>query len=161
MPPWLPAPGELKFQGEMRLSDEEIKLFRLWAERGAPLGDAKAPPSPPVFAAGWQLGKPDLILHARKPYVLAAGGTDNYWNFIFPTEEKGRRWVKAIEIHPGEKRVVDHANILVGRLHSSRAHEKTPGEGFPGMELRIEPETFDPDSHFFFWKPGSVPHEEP
>jgi len=161
MPPWLPAPGELKFQGEMRLSNEEIKLFRLWAEQGAPLGDEKAPPSAPAFASGWQLGKPDLILHARKAYLLAAGGTDNYWNFIFPTEEKGTRWVKAIEIHPGEKRVVHHANILVDRLHSSRAQEKNPGDGFPGMELRIESETFDPDSHFFFWKPGSVPHEEP
>jgi tetratricopeptide (TPR) repeat protein len=29
------------------------------------------------------------------------------------------------------------------------------------MELRIESESFDPDSHLFFWKPGSVPHEEP
>jgi len=29
------------------------------------------------------------------------------------------------------------------------------------MELRIESETFDPDSHFFFWKPGSLPLEEP
>lgn len=161
MPPWLPAPGELKFQGEMRLSDEEIKLFRLWAEQGAPRGDAKDLPSVPTFASGWQLGKPDLILHARKPYVLAAGSIDNYWNFIFPTQEKGTRWVKAIEIHPGEKRVVHHANILVDRLHSSRAQEKNPGEGFPGMELRIESETFDPDSHFFFWKPGSISHEEP
>ena len=31
----------------------------------------------------------------------------------------------------------------------------------PGMELRIESESFDPDSHLFFWKPGSSPHEEP
>jgi tetratricopeptide (TPR) repeat protein len=27
--------------------------------------------------------------------------------------------------------------------------------------LRIESETFDPDSHIFFWKPGSLPHVEP
>jgi len=160
MPPWLPAPGNLKFQGEMRLSDEEISSFRLWADEGAPRGDAKDLPPAPAFRSGWQLGKPDLILRARKPYILAAGGSDNYWNFIFPTEEKGTRWVKAIEIHPGEKRVVHHANILVDRLHSSRTQEKSPGDGFPGMELRIESETFDPDSHFFFWKPGSVPHEE-
>jgi len=161
MPPWLPAPNSLKFQGEMRLSDEEIRLFRLWADEGAPRGDAKELPPAPSFGSGWQLGKPDLILRARKPYVLAAGGTDNYWNFVFPTQEKSMRWVKAIEIHPGEKRVVHHANILVDRLHSSRAREKNPGDGFPGMELRIESEAFDPDSHFFFWKPGSVPHAEP
>jgi len=161
MPPWLPAPGSLKFQGEMRLSDEEIRLFRSWAEQGAPRGDAKDLPPPPTFASGWRLGKPDVVLRARKAYVLPAGGSDNYWNFIFPTQEKGTHWVKAIEIHPGEKRVVHHANILVDRRHSSRAQEKNPGDGFPGMELRIEAETFDPDSHFFFWKPGSVPHEEP
>ena len=69
--------------------------------------------------------------------------------------------MKAIEIQPGEKRVVHHANVLLDRQESSRSQEKHPGDGFPGMELRIESETFDPDSHLFFWKPGSVPHVEP
>jgi tetratricopeptide (TPR) repeat protein len=161
MPPWLPAPGEFRFQGEMRLSDDQIALFQRWAEQGAPRGAAADLPPAPKFTAGWQLGKPDLVLRARKPYVLPAGGADNYWNFIFPTRLEGVRWVKAIEIRPGEKRVVHHANILVDRLRTSRAQEKQPGDGFPGMELRIESESFDPDSHLFFWKPGSTPHEEP
>jgi tetratricopeptide (TPR) repeat protein len=161
MPPWLPAPGEFKFVGEMRLSNEQIALFKRWAEQGAPQGDPRDLPPAPKFTPGWQLGKPDLILHARKPYALAASGTDNYWNFIFPTDFSDVRWVKSIEIHPGEKRVVHHANILLDRMHSSRAQEKHPGDGFPGMELRIESEFFDPDSHIFFWKPGSAPHVEP
>jgi tetratricopeptide (TPR) repeat protein len=29
------------------------------------------------------------------------------------------------------------------------------------MELTIESEAFDPDSHFLFWKPGSIPYVEP
>jgi tetratricopeptide (TPR) repeat protein len=161
MPPWLPALGEFRFQGEMRLSDAQIALFQKWAEQGAPRGDAAELFSTPQFASGWELGKPDLVLRARKAYALPAGGTDNYWNFIFPTRVDGTRWIKAIEIRPGEKRVVHHANILVDRQHSSRAQEKHPGDGFPGMELRIESESFDPDSHLFFWKPGSSPHEEP
>ena len=161
MPPWLPAPGEFKFVGEMRLSDQQIALFKDWAEQGAPQGDPRDLPPAPKFTPGWQLGKPDLILQARKPYALAASGSDNYWNFIFPTDFADVRWVKSIEIRPGEKRVIHHANILLDRMHSSRAQEKHPGEGFPGMELRIESESFDPDSHIFFWKPGSVPHVEP
>ena len=161
MPPWLPEPGELKFAGELRLSDEHIALFKKWAEEGAPEGNAGDLPPAPKFTPGWQLGKPDLVLHAKKPYALAASGTDNYWNFIFPTDFPTTRWVKAIEIRPGEKRVVHHANILLDREQSSRSQEKHPGDGFPGMELRIESETFDPDSHIFFWKPGSVPHVEP
>lgn len=161
MPPWLPEPGELKFAGELRLSDEHIGMFKRWADEGAPQGEAKDLPPAPQFTPGWQLGKPDLVLHAKKAYTLAASGTDNYWNFIFPTDFPTTRWVKAIEIRPGEKRVVHHANILLDRMQSSRSQERHPGDGFPGMELRIESETFDPDSHIFFWKPGSVPHVEP
>ena len=161
MPPWLPAPGEYKFDGEMRLSDGQIALFNHWAEQGAPQGDPRDLPATPRFTSNWQLGKPDLILEAKKPYALAASGSDNYWNFILRTDVPGTRWVKAIEIQPGEKRVVHHANVLLDRLQSSRSQEKRPGDGFPGMELRIESETFDPDSHLFFWKPGSSPHVEP
>jgi Flp pilus assembly protein TadD len=161
MPPWLPEPGELKFAGELRLSDEQIGIFKRWAEEGAPQGEAKDLPLRPQFTPGWQLGKPDLVLHAKKAYTLAASGTDDYWNFIFPTDFPTARWVKAIEIRPGEKRVVHHANILLDRMQSSRSQERHPGDGFPGMELRIESETFDPDSHIFFWKPGSLPHVEP
>lgn len=161
MPPWLPEPGELKFAGELRLSDEQIGIFKRWADEGAPQGEAKDLPLRPQFTPGWQLGEPDLVLHAKKAYTLAASGTDNYWNFIFPTDFPATHWVKAIEIRPGEKRVVHHANILLDRMQSSRSQERHPGDGFPGMELRIESETFDPDSHIFFWKPGSVPHVEP
>jgi tetratricopeptide (TPR) repeat protein len=39
--------------------------------------------------------------------------------------------------------------------------EKVPGAGFPGMDLNIESDTFDPDSHFLFWKPGGSPFVEP
>ena len=161
MPPWLPEPSDLKFSGDLRLSDEQVALFQHWAEQGAPEGEPRDATSPPQFTPGWQLGKPDAILRARKPYALPARGNDNYWNFIFPTNFPATRWVRAIEIRPGEKRVVHHANILIDRLHSSRSQEKHPGDGFPGMELRIESESFDPDSHIFFWKPGSVPHVEP
>lgn len=161
MPPWLPSPSDLKFTGDLRLTDQEIALFQRWSEEGAPQGDPRDLPALPQFTPGWQLGKPDAILRARKPYALPASGSDNYWNFIFTTNFPSTRWVRAIEIRPGEKRVVHHANILIDRLHSSRAQEKHPGDGFPGMELRIESESFDPDSHIFFWKPGSVPHVEP
>jgi len=71
------------------------------------------------------------------------------------------RWLKAIEIRPGDKRLVHHANVLVDREQNARQQEKEPGAGFAGMELTIESEVFDPDSHFLFWKPGSAPYVEP
>ena len=161
MPPWLPEPQTLKFADERRLSDEQIALIQKWVDGGMLQGNPADLPPKPQFVQGWQLGKPDLIVRAAKPFMLPASGIDTYWNFILAIPVNETRWVKAVEIRPGDKRLVHHANILVDRLELSRKLEKEPGEGFGGMELRIESELFDPDSHFLFWKPGTVPYVEP
>ncbi len=161
MPPWLPELQALKFADEPRLLDEQIATIRKWVEEGAPEGNPADLPSPPKSVEGWQLGQPDLVLKAATPYLLPASGSDLYWNFIFPVPIDRTRWVRAVEIRPGDKRFVHHANILVDRLQNSRQREKEPGAGFEGMEIKIESETFDPDSHFLFWKPGTVPYLEP
>jgi Tfp pilus assembly protein PilF/mono/diheme cytochrome c family protein len=161
MPPWLPDSGELKFADELRLSDAEIALIQTWVDQGEIEGKPSDLPPQPAFSAGWQLGKPDVIVRAEKPYLLPASGSDSYWNFVFRTPVHRSRWLKAIEIRPGDKRLVHHANVLVDREESGRRLEKEPGAGFGGMELIIESEAFDPDSHFLFWKPGSPPYVEP
>ncbi|HUC53988.1 MAG TPA: tetratricopeptide repeat protein [Candidatus Cybelea sp.] len=161
MPPWLPEPGELKFADELRLTAGQIALFQKWVDQGAEEGEPSDLPPAPKFVAGWQLGQPDQVIKAEKPFVLPASGSDMYWNFIFRTPVDRTRWLKAIEIRPGDKRVVHHANILVDRAQTARRQEAQPGAGFAGMEIKIASETFDPDSHFFFWKPGTVPLPEP
>jgi tetratricopeptide (TPR) repeat protein/mono/diheme cytochrome c family protein len=161
MPPWLPELQELRFADELRLSDEQITLIQKWVEHGAVEGAPADLRAAPRFVPGWQLGQPDKIVEAEKPYTLPASGSDMYWNFIFRTPVGRTRWLKAIEIRPGDKRVVHHANILVDRGRSARHQESERGAGFAGMELKIESETFDPDSHFLFWKPGTVTKPEP
>jgi Flp pilus assembly protein TadD len=161
MPPWLPDDQGPKFADDLRLSESEIALIQNWVQQGAPEGDAADRPVLPHFVEGWQLGKPDVIARATRPYTLAAGGTDSYWNFVFRNPVDRTRWLKAIEIRPGDKRLVHHANVLVDRQETARHEEKEPGAGFSGMELTIESEVFDPDSHFLFWKPGSIPYTEP
>ena len=161
MPPWLPEPQDLRFADELRLSDEQIALIQRWVEEGAVEGTPADLPPAPQFVPGWQLGRPDEIIEAEKPYTLPPSGSDMYWNFVFRTPVDRVRWLKAIEIRPGDKRVVHHANILVDRNQSARRLEAEPHTGFPGMELKIESESFDPDSHFLFWKPGTVPRPEP
>jgi tetratricopeptide (TPR) repeat protein len=161
MPPWLPEPQKLKFADEIRLSDAEIKLIQDWIKQGEVEGNPADLPPAPKFVEGWRLGKPDLVLTASKPLTLPPSGTDTYWNFIFPVPIQETRWVKAVEIRPGDKRYVHHANILVDREGSSRRRETEPGAGFGGMEIRIESQVFDPDSHLLFWKPGTVPYVEP
>ena len=161
MPPWLPDRQKLKFSDELRLSDAEIQMLQRWVEQGEVEGNPADLPPQPKFVEGWRLGKPDLILTATKPLTLPPSGTDTYWNFIFPVPINKTRWVKAVEIRPGDKRYVHHANIMVDRAGSSRSRETEPGAGFGGMEIRVESQVFDPDSHLLFWKPGTVPSVEP
>ena len=162
MPPWLPEPGFGEFAGERRLSDSHIELIERWIEAGTPEGQSQDLPPAPKFKEGWQLGEPDLILTIPTAYTLSPEGSDVYRNFIFKFPLESRRYVRALEIRPGNRRVVHHANLLIDRNRSSRWKDGQDGQpGFPGMELRIEASALDPESHFLFWKPGSVLTEEP
>ncbi len=160
MPPWLPEPGHGEFAEERRLTDAEVQLIQDWVKQGAPLGTGRVP-QPPRFSDEWQLGTPDLILRVSQPYQLSADGSEIFWNFILPVPITTTRWVKAIEVRPGNSKAFHHANVILDRSRASRRQEKTPGAGFPGMDLNVEEETFDPDGHFLSWKPGSSPVVEP
>jgi tetratricopeptide (TPR) repeat protein len=161
MPPWLPEHGYGDFADERRLTADEISTVASWVSAGAPEGPAAELPPAPSFHDDWQLGTPDLVIEAASSFPLPASGPDIYWNCIFTPGLTARRWVRAIEIRPGERRLVHHANLLVDRMGSARAQETAPGKGFPGMDLVLMRSPFDPDGHFLFWKPGAAPHVEP
>lgn len=161
MPPWLPQPGYGDFVEERRLTDAQIQLIQEWVKAGSPAGSHTGAPPVPQSTGEWRLGKPDLELHVAKPYQLAAEGPEVFWNFVIPVPLTTTRWVRAVEIRPGAPRVIHHASIIVDRSRSSRRREKTPGAGFPGMDLTVAETTFDPDGTFLAWKPGSVPLVEP
>ena len=162
MPPWLPEPGYGEFADARRLSDEQIRTFRLWVEQGMIEGDKSDLPPAPSFNEAWQIGRPDLIVEMPQAYTLPAGTTDLFRNFVIPLPVTKTRYVKAVEFLPGDKKIFHHANILIDRTGGSRRRdEQDPEVGFGGMDVAIESESFDPDSHFLFWKPGSAPWVEP
>jgi tetratricopeptide (TPR) repeat protein/mono/diheme cytochrome c family protein len=162
MPPWPPDPGYGEFEGERRLSDEQIALIQRWVGEGAPEGDPAQRPAAPQFAAGWQLGPPDLVLEAAEPFTVPATGTDVFRNLVVPVPLTAARWVRALELRPGNKAVVHHANVLLDRTGSARRLDASdPGPGFGGMDVELESDSFEPDSHFLFWKPGTAAVSEP
>ncbi len=162
MPPWLPEPGYGEFAGERRLNDAQIGTIRQWVEQGMIEGEAVDLPPTPKFNEGWQLGQPDLIIKMPQPYTLPAGTTDVFRNFVIPIPITKTQYVKAVELLPGNKKIFHHANILIDRTGASRRRDEQDREaGFGGMDVAIESDSFDPDSHFLFWKPGSAPTVEP
>ena len=162
MPPWPPEPGHGRFIGERRLSEAEIATLAAWQRAGSPEGDAAALPPAPTFTPGWQLGTPDLVLSAPAPFTLPAEGADTFWNVVLPASVDRPRYVRAVEILPGNKQVVHHANIVLDRSGMGRELDaQAPGVGFPGMDIEVVSDAFEPDSHFLFWKPGTPAVPEP
>ncbi|WP_158941588.1 lipopolysaccharide assembly protein LapB [Granulicella sp. S190] len=163
MPPWLPEPGFGNFADSRRLSSEDLELLKLWVEGGMPEGDPGEAPKAPIFSGEWQLGPPDLILKVTSPMQVPASGPDLFRNFILPVPIAETKYVRAMEIRPGAAQVVHHANMLIDRTASfRRQHPDDWKEGIPGMELAVDSgDSFDPDSHFLFWKPDSPALVEP
>lgn len=155
MPPWLPEHGKVAFLGERGLSDEEIALIGQWAAQGAPQGDPADLPPLPRFTEGWQLGEPDMVLTMDKAFTVPAGGNDVFRNFVLPIPTSAPRWVKAVELRPGNPKVVHHAVMQVDSSRSSqRRDEEDADPGFPGMDMAgSEP----PGGLLLGWTPGKLP----
>jgi len=164
MPPWPPQAGFGDFADERRLTGEEIRLLSAWADEGAPEGPPQGRPDPPRFNDGWQLGTPDLVVRMPVSFAIPADGTDVFRNFVLRTGLTSTKYVRAADLRLNNTRVVHHANIVLDRAQSLRRREGEDGHpGFPGMDLLTEAAAgdFDPDSHFLFWKPGTVVRPEP
>jgi len=148
MPPWKPEPGYGRFQGERRLGADEIQKIAQWALAGAPEGDPRQLPPPPKFAAGWQLGPPDLVAQMPKPFTVPADGPDLYQCFVVPLPVAELKYERAVEFRPGNAQVVHHALMFLDPMHSAR-HNGTsyPCFGTPG---------FLPSGALGGWSPGSA-----
>lgn len=161
MPPWLPEAGHGEFEDERRLSETQIQMIQTWVKQGAVAGRLSDAPPAPKFSSEWTLGQPNMILHVAKPYHLPPDGGEVFWNFVIPVPITQTRWIKAMEVRPGNPKVFHHANVIIDRSGSALRKEPSPGAGFEGMDLTVEEDTFDPDGHFLSWKPGSRPLVEP
>ncbi len=163
MPPWLPDPAYGKFVGERSLNDAQIETIQQWVANGMPEGDAADMPPLPEFHDDWQLGKPDLIVKVPQPYVLLAGGNTESWpRFVLPVPFTGTHYVKGIEIHPGDPKVVHHCYIVTDRsdvLHITNGEVYETGS--TGMETRFASGGSELDSRFLTWRPGTPPYFEP
>ncbi|MBM3782490.1 MAG: tetratricopeptide repeat protein [Acidobacteria bacterium] len=154
MPPWKVDPAIGHFADQRPLSAGELDRLEAWVTAGTPEGDPAAAPRPPTFADGWLLGTPDLIVTLPEAFVLNADPSDTFRIFALPVPIRERRYVRGIEFHPGNPRVVHHANIRVDRTPTSRRLDAAdPLPGYDGLMPRTAEY---PDGHFLGWTPGQV-----
>ena len=63
MPPWKPDSPPGVFEGDPRLSEQQLLVVRRWLEAGAPRGDVGDRSPAPAASSDWELGQPDLVVH--------------------------------------------------------------------------------------------------
>ena len=160
MPPWLPEPGSGPFVNERRLEPEAVAVIQQWVQDGAPRGDARDLPPRPSWTDGWQLGTPDLIVQVPQPFVLQPGSLDVFRNFAIPIPIATTRYVRGIEVRPGNAKVVHHASLSLDRTRASRLRDEAdPAPGFSGA--MFSDTARNPESRALGWTPGMTPSFEP
>jgi hypothetical protein len=153
MPPWLPA--EPRFEHARKLTADEIAVLAQWAQAGAPPGDLALAPPLPRFPDGWQMGKPDLEAQTRTAFQVPADGPDLYQCFDIPAPATQSHYVRAIDIRPGNPKVVHHAILFQDTTGTARQRDVGTGYacfGTPG---------FLPARGLGGWTPGSLPFQTP
>lgn len=116
MPPWFASPEHGNFGNDRRMSDEDKQLIYDWVASGAPEGNPDELPEPPTYLSEWQLSQePDFIAAiCEEPFKVAAEGTIEYQYFFVDPGFKEDKWVKEIEIRPGNHAVVHHILMFSG-----------------------------------------------
>ena len=154
MPPWKVEPGVGHFAGQRQLTAREIDLIEKWTKDGVPEGDPKLLPPLPKLADGWLLGSPDLVVKPEAPFMLPAQQTDAFRIFAIRVPVTRRTYVTGIEFHPGNARVVHHANIRIDRTDATRTLDAA--DPLPGYDGLMPRSAEYPEGHFLGWTPGQV-----
>ena len=154
MPPWKAEPGFGEFSNDRHLTAEQIALIQKWVNSGMAEGNKADLPAMPKFPEGWTLGTPDLVLEPDEDYTLAAEGPDLYRCFVVPTKLTEDHYIRAIEVRPGNRKVVHHVIVhfdTTGKARELAAQDPGPGyTSFGGIGFRS-------GGMLGGWAPGNFP----
>ncbi len=130
MPPWYADPHYGKFANDPRLTDSEIQTLTAWAQQGAPEGNMADLPPMPKFNDDWKIGKPDAVVDIGQDYKIEKRDIpDEYIYFTVDPHFTKDVWVKAVELRPGNRRVVHHAHVWIDTPAKPRLSEPVDSKG--------------------------------
>jgi hypothetical protein len=113
MPPWHADPHYGDFKNDRRLSQKDLDTILAWVDGGAQEGNPADLPPAPKYIEGWSIGQPDAVFHIPEEFTLKASGPDEYRHFDVPTNFKEDRYVQAVEVRPGNRKIVHHVVVLI------------------------------------------------
>ncbi len=112
MPPWHADPSIGKFKNDRSLSQKEIETVAAWVDGATPMGNPADMPPPRKFVEGWKNGRPDMVFKMDKEQILPPELADEYRYVTIRTGLTEDRWIKSVEVRPGNRAVVHHVIIF-------------------------------------------------
>jgi hypothetical protein len=157
MPPWSAVPGHGEFKNERRLSEDEIQTIAAWVDAGAPLGNKSDLPPVKKYSDDWALGKPDLILTPDDSFELAGSGVDEYRCFVMPTGIDQVRFIQAMEVRPGNRKIVHHVRAFADT--TGKAREMDAADPKAGFDCSLNMTAVFKRVSVGGWAPGMIPEK--
>lgn len=131
MPPWKPNKDYRHYVNENYLSDTQIQLIADWVDQGMPQGNPANEPPLPEFPSGSQVGNPDLVVSFAQSYRHVGNNIDEYRYFVIPTGLTEDKDLVALEIRPGNKRIVHHTLVWADTTgEAAQLDAATPDYGY-------------------------------
>ncbi len=161
MPPWHVDSSCAPFEDDPSLTEQEIGTLARWVSSGAPQGDPSDLPEPRIFPDGWELGPPDQVLTMPEPMTPDFKDGDVYRCFVLPTGFSEDRFVSAVEVTPGSRKMVHHVILFVDTSGAARRlDEAEAGPGYkcfggPGFDVSAT------SASLGGWVPGNRPRPLP
>jgi len=161
MPPWFaaatsadPETGRVHtpWANDRSLAKPDKLDLLGWLDGGRPEGDPAEAPNPRTYSDEWQIGTPDAVFEFAEPVAVKATGVMPYQTVIVETHLPEDRWVRAIEVQPGDRNVLHHALIHLdggdedggddSRDAAARERGGFWGEYVPGQNTLVYPDGF-------------------
>ncbi|OLE74059.1 MAG: hypothetical protein AUG12_02525 [Acidobacteria bacterium 13_1_20CM_2_57_8] len=141
MPPWYIDKniGITDFKDDPSLSDADIATITRWVDDGAPQGNPADMPPPRQFSDvdQWHIGKPDVIVSMKKPYILPAAGPDNIVDVLVDPGFTEDMYVMAVESKPADPRSFKVVHHFTTNLVEDSAKLRPLDQG--GVEDQLQP----------------------
>jgi hypothetical protein len=104
------------------------------------------------------LGEPDAVFKAAE-HEVGPDGPDEYRCYVMPTNFDEDKWVSAVEVKPGNSRVVHH---VIAYLDTSGTADKLDAaDPLPGYKSDGAGPGFMPAGEMSGWAPGDFPYTLP
>ncbi len=146
--------GITKFKNDDSLTNQELDTIVKWVDAGAPQGDPKHMPEAIKWPTEqtWNFAKilgkePDLVVKSD-PFTMPAVSQDAWDKRVTPIDLDEPRWVRAIEIRPGNlkgRKIVHHA-IAYLEQDEPGAPQAGPAPLFMEWAVGKQGEMMRPDS---------------